>query len=76
MCGAKPACYCFEVRFIQKLVRLCKQLAPTWFITTYPLDPNLKRLANRINPVNFGRACVLTEFMSQISMNFEFGSNT
>ena len=43
-------------------------------MTPYPLDPNLKKLANRINPGNFGRACVLTEFMSQILMNFEFGS--
>ena len=56
-------------------MRLCSRIAPTWFLTPYSLDPNMKWIANRIHPVNFARACVLSEFMSQISMTFEFGSN-
>jgi SAM-dependent methyltransferase len=35
----------------------------------------MKRMANRIHPVNFARACVLSEFMSQISETFKLGSN-
>ena len=53
---------------------LCQRFAPTWFLTTKSFDPNLKRLADNISPINFGRACVLAEFMSQILMNFENGS--
>jgi SAM-dependent methyltransferase len=31
-------------------------------------------MANEIHPVNFARACVVSDFMSQISTTFEFGS--
>jgi hypothetical protein len=62
------------VKFEELASKLAMLLAPGLASTPTPLNDFSKKLAIEIYPKNFGRAIVLTEFITQVSSVFKVGT--